>query len=330
MEFSIIIPAYNIELFIVRALDSIKNQVLLPEVFEVIIIDDGSTDDTLNVINNYRRKNSSLNIKVISQENQGVSAARNNGIKHAKGELIYFLDGDDYISYDFFSHVMNAYDKSTELYITSYTKVMGSKKISFINKVIDVRAPKVIIEYIVGKIYLNMCVLIFRRDIIERLELGFDEGTHYGEDLEFYHKYMFSINNISVVPDAMFNYVFRTDSAVNSKVGLERAQAISALLRVNDFITSRDFSCKLKSSYYRQYIPEHILKVIYNLVREGCFHEAISISKNKTYNRLLKKSKLTGRQMLKSWFASCCPHAFVFVLILLINFRTVRRRYYER
>jgi len=86
MKLSVIIPTYNRANLVQRAIKSVLNQTLKP--YEIIVIDDGSTDDTLKVLKNYP-------IKVFTQKNKGVSSARNLGIKQSKGDIIAFLDSDD-------------------------------------------------------------------------------------------------------------------------------------------------------------------------------------------------------------------------------------------
>ena len=88
---SIIIPVYNTEKYLDRTLMSVLAQTY--EDFEIICINDGSKDNSLSILESYAQKDP--RIKVISQENQGLSMARNNGLKDAKGEYIYFLDSDD-------------------------------------------------------------------------------------------------------------------------------------------------------------------------------------------------------------------------------------------
>ena len=96
VRFSIIVPVYNSEKYIQVCIDSILKQTY--ENYEIIIIDDGSNDDSLNIINtNYKDVE---NITIISGKNQGVSYARNLGIEYAKGEWITFLDSDDWIDED--------------------------------------------------------------------------------------------------------------------------------------------------------------------------------------------------------------------------------------
>lgn len=96
LKVSIIIPVYNVELYLREALDSVINQTL--KEIEIIIVNDGSTDNSLEIVKEYETKDH--RIIVINQENQGLSGARNSGLKIAKGHYIYFMDSDDYIALD--------------------------------------------------------------------------------------------------------------------------------------------------------------------------------------------------------------------------------------
>ena len=98
IKVSVIIPAYNTENQITKCLNSVLNQTL--KEIEIIVIDDGSTDNTLELINNFKLTDS--RITVISQENKKQGAARNRGIEIAKGEYIGFVDSDDYIDRDYY------------------------------------------------------------------------------------------------------------------------------------------------------------------------------------------------------------------------------------
>ncbi|MBQ8750501.1 MAG: glycosyltransferase [Alphaproteobacteria bacterium] len=90
---SVLMPVYNVEKYLNRCLDSLYNQTFKD--FEIIAINDGSTDNSPKILEEYTKKDN--RIKIITQENQGLSMARNNGLKLAKGEYIYFLDSDDAI-----------------------------------------------------------------------------------------------------------------------------------------------------------------------------------------------------------------------------------------
>lgn len=96
IKVSVVIPIYNVELYLKEALDSVINQSL--KEIEIILINDGSTDNSLNIIREYAKKDK--RIMVINQKNQGQSVARNEGIRVAQGKYVYFMDSDDYIDLD--------------------------------------------------------------------------------------------------------------------------------------------------------------------------------------------------------------------------------------
>ncbi len=100
---SVIIPIYNIEKYIIECLDSISKQTL--KEIEIICVDDGSTDNSINLIKKYSMTDN--RIQIISQKNRGKSVARNSGVKYSKGEYIYFIDGDDYLELNALSDLYN-------------------------------------------------------------------------------------------------------------------------------------------------------------------------------------------------------------------------------
>jgi glycosyltransferase involved in cell wall biosynthesis len=111
---SVIVPVYNLEGYLRQCLDSLVHQTL--DGLEIIVVNDGSTDDSLSVAREYERKHS--NVHVISQDNQGSSVARNTGMKHAGGRYIGFLDSDDWASLDMFESLYDrAVKDRTELVI---------------------------------------------------------------------------------------------------------------------------------------------------------------------------------------------------------------------
>ena len=110
---SVVVAVYNIEDYICECVDSIINQTIQPE--EIILVDDGSTDRSSALCDEYAEKNT--NIRVIHQKNAGLSAARNTGIEHAQGVWVYFVDGDDILAPDViesFLAVLTAHEGDVE------------------------------------------------------------------------------------------------------------------------------------------------------------------------------------------------------------------------
>ena len=110
MRLSIVIPLYNKEKFIDRCLNSLLNQNLAPEDYEIIIVDDGSTDSSYSLACSYAEKHS--NIIAHRQKNGGAGAARNKGFELAKGDYIYFLDADDYIAKDTLQRIVEVSEQN--------------------------------------------------------------------------------------------------------------------------------------------------------------------------------------------------------------------------
>ena len=114
---SVIIPVYNKDRQIIDCLNSVINQTY--KNYEIIIINDGSTDQSERKILDFIENKQ--NVKYIFQKNQGVSSARNTGIKAARGEYIVFIDADDYIDNDYFEKLMEY--KNSDLVISGYVEV---------------------------------------------------------------------------------------------------------------------------------------------------------------------------------------------------------------
>ena len=104
MKISVVVPVYNTEIFLTKCLESLINQTY--KNLEMICINDGSTDNSSKILDEYQKKDN--RIKVITQKNQGISAARNKGIKEAKGEYISFVDSDDWVDLDFYDKLITA------------------------------------------------------------------------------------------------------------------------------------------------------------------------------------------------------------------------------
>ena len=120
-KFSIIVPVYNTEKDLKRGLDSSKSQSLKD--YEVIIVNDGSNDNSSDIISKYP-------YKVINQENQGPSVARNTGIKESRGEYIGFMDSDDYLEPKFLELLYTAaVDSDADIACCNFNMYYPAKKL---------------------------------------------------------------------------------------------------------------------------------------------------------------------------------------------------------
>ena len=121
IDISIIVPIYNAEKYLSRCIDSIRRQSY--NNYEVILINDGSTDDSEKICLAYEREDS--RVRYIRQENAGVAAARNYGIKNARGKYVALLDNDDYFNYDFLKQIMVHDEQNADILLFQYINVTG-------------------------------------------------------------------------------------------------------------------------------------------------------------------------------------------------------------
>ncbi|MDY3373018.1 MAG: glycosyltransferase family 2 protein [Terrisporobacter othiniensis] len=215
VKVSVIIPIYNSEKYLVRCLDSIVNQTLKD--IEVILINDGSTDNSLDICNEYAKLDP--RVIVINSENKGVSQARNQGIYMAKGQYIYFVDSDDYMDIQGLEEMYSiAKENEVDIVICNFYKDNKIVKSSL--------PPNVKLEYT----QLNKALLKCSTDMLlpfpfrslfknseKQRRISFKYTLKYGEDTLYNLKSYF--NNVSVfyLDNQFYHYISNTNSVMSTK-----------------------------------------------------------------------------------------------------------------
>lgn len=231
MEISVIVPVYNAVNYIEKCIHSILNQTY--QQFELIVVNDGSTDNSLEKL--HESLPIQKNIKIISQNNQGVSRARNTGIQHATGDYVTFIDCDDYVSSNYLQTLIEATHNgefdwvlSGTSYIQENNEIRALSLTEDVWKQHELGSKYYYIDYttsIHGKLY--------RKDIIDKHNLRFDTSMSFAEDRDFnveFLKYIDKAHNIPFIgykyctdiPDSLskknYHYKFRNDCIYWNKV----------------------------------------------------------------------------------------------------------------
>lgn len=205
MKYSIIIPIFNSSKYLNKCIESVLNQTFTD--FELILVDDGSTDDSLSFCKMY--KNSDSRIRVFHKENGGVSSARNFGIKKAKGEKILFFDSDDFVELNALD-VIDSYDSDLVVFNSSIEK----------NKTIQIEKESLEYDFFCGKLMKELlfsaCNKVFLAKIIRDNCIQFDEKIKIGEDMLFLYDYIKAINTIQIINNNLYHYEIRSDSTMNN------------------------------------------------------------------------------------------------------------------
>ena len=200
MDLSIIIPVYNVEKYIRPCIESIFKQGLDDDVFEVIIVNDGTPDRSMEMIADIISQHN--NITVLNQENQGLSVARNKGIAVAKGEYILMPDSDDLLIENSLKPLLEkAVETKVDLVVADFLTMTDEEIDDFYKN--DFKQPKLQFKKIVGEqIFLEIlnpyhCYVwrtLYRREFLETEDLTFYPGIRY-QDIPFTHKCYLKANN---------------------------------------------------------------------------------------------------------------------------------------
>lgn len=215
IKVSIIVPVYNVEKYLKRCLDSLVNQTLND--IEIICINDGSTDDSLDILNEYAKRDE--RIVVINQENSGQSVARNKGIDVAKGEYIGFVDSDDWVSEDYFEKLYNsAIQNDAEIAVGGIIRLHRFNRRKFLSFEQETVTSDINLKF-------ELCDLpeksyvwnkIYKSSKLKEIGLKFEKGIIF-EDCIFTPQALFYFGKLVTVPDTYYFYWRRSNSTVTRK-----------------------------------------------------------------------------------------------------------------
>lgn len=199
LDISVVIPTYNAALSITKTLQSLVDQTL--ENFEVILVDDGSTDELKKYLESFYDK---INLNYYYQENGGVSSARNKGISHARGKYICFLDSDDFYDEDYLMKMVNKSEseksdicycgfKTIENGVTEITKSEFTKE-------------DVLKKYMLGRVVVNTTGWVVNREFLLSTGVLFTVGLSWAEDMQFFGTLLTKTKKIAYVKEYLSNY----------------------------------------------------------------------------------------------------------------------------
>lgn len=222
---SILVPVYNTEDYLCPCLESIRRQSW--QNIEVLLIDDGSTDGSLSLCEEFEAADPRF--KVIRQPNAGVSAARNHALRAARGKYLQFADSDDRLTPRATERLAAAAEQQgADLVVAHFYRVIGEKcaqrghikKECYLNRAdYAEQMRKAPANYYYGVLWNKL----FRRSIVERQEMAFDESMSWCEDFLFNLEYLRHCRLIAAIPEPVYYYYKRAGSLVNSKISLRRA-----------------------------------------------------------------------------------------------------------
>lgn len=261
VKLSIIIPVYNVEQYLEKCLQSCLSQDLPHNEYEIIVVNDGSPDDSLNIAE--RIASTATNMTIISQANGGLSAARNTGMSVAKGEYIWFVDSDDWIE-------TNCLKKLTDTLYDEHLDALVINGVRVINGVERKNPPRAYTDKIIsGKEYLKGTIVncaavitIYKRELLCKNNLEFKKGIFH-EDAEFTPRAYFFVKRIAI-KNYHFYYNLLNPTSItqkaNPKKGFDLIEVACSIYKFRQEIQSED------SMYYNKYIASALNQALNNAI----------------------------------------------------------------
>ncbi|ODG91233.1 hypothetical protein BED47_22955, partial [Gottfriedia luciferensis] len=276
---SVIIPAYNVENYIKRCLESVLNQTL--NQIEIIIVNDGSKDETLKVINPFKDNR----LKIIDKENGGVSSARNAGLSIAKGEYIFFLDGDDWLEKDALGIMYQyAIDNSLDIVISGFILDYDNGQKEYItdgNKLSNKPISDVLLNNIAPAVWSKL----YNTKLLVENNVFFTSDISLGEDLLFNIKAFSLTSKIGTINEKYFVHYIQRNNGLTRRYSNNILDIFKVLEEIELYLSSTNivqeykkelvFCGFLHTYFYRIMVPniyfQKFHKIIYQLGKENFY-----------------------------------------------------------
>lgn len=266
VDISVIVPVYNVEKYIERCILSVKNQIFTN--WELILIDDGSKDSSGKICDYYASLDK--RIKVIHQNNKGVSAARNLGIEKAIGNYITFIDGDDWIENDLFEMMIKSVKKmNVPILLTGAVQDFGTEAIKLGEPGVEqiFIGDEIQLEYLKGKrIFWSIWAQLFKRNLFKKNR--FNSNFKYAEDILMCCNLLDSVNKIGYVPLYKYHYDISASGTVSIKFNSKWLHSLRAIKSIYDKVKI----ISPKHAYYGKIMyVNYIFILIDNLVKSNMY-----------------------------------------------------------
>ena len=232
VKISVIVPIYNVEKYLKKCLDSIINQTF--KEFEIILVDDGSTDNSEMICKEYRRKDS--RIVYLKKNNGGLSDARNYGLDYANGEYVAFIDSDDYLEKNFLEFLYRAIRTSkSEVavcgFVIEYEDEKNLQDVSLHEDNVTITGKDLlhrVMKYKDGYSYVVAWNKLYKRELFDNIK--FAKGKVY-EDEWINYPLFWNVDKVYLLDKKLYHYVQRTGSIKNSRMSLKKIESMNEMLK---------------------------------------------------------------------------------------------------
>lgn len=278
-KFSIIIPVYNVEDYISRCLDSVMNQTYKD--YEVIVINDGSTDKSIEIAKNYP-------YQIISQKNQGLSEARNQGVKHAKGEYIIFLDSDDYIEKNLLKELEKSIKNDPDIVRFQIQEVEDNIKTKYEEEPFTNKKGEEAFQLLTKYHFVeNAWCYAIKRSYYNREKFHFKKGTVH-EDFGLIPLVIIKASKVNSISYIGYNYVQRKGSIMNTNNYDKNLKKVDDFYHHYHYLIKEIDKTNLDATYFKSFISNSLLIKINSLKKEDYKRYLKKLRQEKVLDNLLE------------------------------------------
>lgn len=304
MLLSVIMPVYNVEDTVVKAIDSVLNQTM--KELELILVNDGSTDNSGQICDEYAAKDT--RIRVIHKENGGLSSARNAGLNKASGKYVTFIDSDDYLETHIYEQFNAHYKKETiDLFFFNICRIRNNRKVILQSKNIQLHDSEEIIETLFDYKGVDFYAWnkIYRKELFS--EVRYPEGRLY-EDIIPSYEVAKKSNNAVVTDQVGYYYIDNVTSIVNSQFNPKQY----------DNVLQREILLKKIEKEFPNLVPKALDKLLDGYLSTG-FKIASSV-KNKDTEQYVHKIREDIRRNQKLLFTNKQANKAKLIALILLKF----------
>ena len=279
-KYSVIVPVYNVEKYLEKCLLSIENQTF--EDYEVIAVNDGSTDNSLNMLNEFTKRYD--NIKIISQNNQGLSSARNTGLTVAQGEYIIFVDSDDYVKEDLLETIDSNIHDNTILRFQIITVVNNIEKVYNeipFETINGKDAFKIITNYHFVE---PACCYVYKKDYLTSNNLYFKENRIH-EDFGIIPYAIYNAPKVKSIAYAGYYYVIR-DNSIMTNTNYEKTKK-KVYDMYEQYMEIKQLVPDAKNNYMLSYMANSVIVKARELNKQDRKEYFKQLKNNHVYNDIL-------------------------------------------
>ena len=311
VSISIIIPIYNVEVYIRRCLESVMTQEIVGATVECILIDDCTPDRSMEIakemVDDYDGPISFVLLR--HEENRGLSAARNTGILHAKGDYVFFMDSDDYIMPNSLQYFLNNQAKFQDVDILIGNAINRKANNNLINDVQDTclmtDRDLLFQRMLQHKIYLYAWNKLIKRDVLMHHHIFFEEGILY-EDQCWSYLLFSKVSSILLLSQVTYVYEYNLNSIVHTTFTIENADKTVWSYTVS---TNNMLDCPPESMFFKKNLTVDYLLFMANFLMNGVdvltrfkISDEIAHDFLKVRLRIILRSLRNGRLMLACFF----------------------------